>query len=282
LFRKNAMTTRTKRALLAITVLGLTIGSARAQDELPAGAAGEGMPATDSPAMAPAGSGAPIMNAAPYGMPADQFAPGPQSGGFVDGGAGCPDGSCEADCHDPGYCRCLGHRCYSPSRGFRPPVTTPVYREAVVYHRYWPARWYGQPGWRLAPIYPMVYMPTDTTQLGFYYQRVPQWLPNETMYPPAPRPSDWHRRVVYGGVGDGMMAGGDCYGSAAAGGGVMYQGHPGQPGLPPGAMPNGAPPNAVPPNAVPPNAVPPQQQPVPPPAPPEGQTVLYAPRQFRR
>ena len=42
-------------------------------------------------------------------------------------------------------------------------------RDAVIYYRYWPQRFYGQPGYRLAPSFPMVYMPTDTTQLGVYY-----------------------------------------------------------------------------------------------------------------
>src|SRR5690606_22022975 len=37
-----------------------------------------------------------------------------------------------------------------------------------------------------------VYMPTDTTQLGYYYQHVPYWLPRPNAVPPAPRPADWH------------------------------------------------------------------------------------------
>ena len=50
-------------------------------------------------------------------------------------------------------------------------MTVPVERDAVRYYTYWPAKWYGEPGWRLAPSFPMVYMPTDTTQLGVYYVR---------------------------------------------------------------------------------------------------------------
>jgi hypothetical protein len=38
-----------------------------------------------------------------------------------------------------------------------------------------------------------VYMPTDTTQLGFYYQHAPRWLPAPGMIPAAPNPNDWHQ-----------------------------------------------------------------------------------------
>ena len=98
-------------------------------------------------------------------------------------------------------CRCLGNGVrlvvtYNPSKGFRAPTVTPIEREAVVYYRYWPAKWYGEPGFGLRPTFPMVYMPTDTTQLGVYYSRVPQWMPNPGMYPRPPRPDLWNRRVV--------------------------------------------------------------------------------------
>ena len=36
-------------------------------------------------------------------------------------------------------------------------------------------------------------MPTDTTQLGYYYQTVPRWHPNPNMVPPAPNPRQWHQ-----------------------------------------------------------------------------------------
>jgi hypothetical protein len=101
---------------------------------------------------------------------------------------------------------------YNPAAGFRPPETVPINRDAVIYHRYWPAKWYGQPGWRLAPTFPMVYMPTDTTQLGVYYARVPQWLPNPAMYPRPPRPDEWNRRVV-----NADIAGANCNGGMAVG-----------------------------------------------------------------
>jgi len=71
-------------------------------------------------------------------------------------------------------------------------VKHPVQRQSVVYRNYWPNKFYGQPGaFAGGHRYPMVYQPTDTTQLGFYYQHVPQWLPNRSMLPPAPNPAKW-------------------------------------------------------------------------------------------
>jgi hypothetical protein len=92
---------------------------------------------------------------------------------------------------------------YDPARGYRQPDVAHIDREAVIYYRYWPQRFYGQPGYRLAPSFPMVYMPTDTTQLGVYYSRVPQWLPNPRMYPRPPRPDEWNRRLVLAGQAGG-------------------------------------------------------------------------------
>jgi hypothetical protein len=109
-----------------------------------------------------------------------------------------------ASCDGAASCNGVGGGCFlNPTRGFQPYASAPVYREAVVYYRYWPDKWYGDPTFNLRPMFPQVYMPTDTTQQGFYYARVPQWMPNPNMYPPAPRPEDWHRHVVYAGAGGG-------------------------------------------------------------------------------
>jgi hypothetical protein len=81
--------------------------------------------------------------------------------------------------------------------GFVPPTAWPyVERQAVEYNRYLADPLYGTPGMRYANVQlPMVYMPTDTTQLGFHYMHVPQWRPDLSMYPPAPNPIQWERRV---------------------------------------------------------------------------------------
>lgn len=87
---------------------------------------------------------------------------------------------------------------YSPGHGFRRPEVVHIQRSPVEYRRYWPSKWYGEPGSGIDNrfVYPMVYTPTDTTQLGYYYQRVPTWRPNPAMIPPRPWPSQWHRREV--------------------------------------------------------------------------------------
>ena len=72
------------------------------------------------------------------------------------------------------------------------PGRNPVERIPVQYLRYYPAVWYGLPGSTLPVVAPQVHMPTDTTQLGFYYQRVPTWAPVPGMVPPAPQPGAYH------------------------------------------------------------------------------------------
>lgn len=69
--------------------------------------------------------------------------------------------------------------------GPTPPRYT-VDRIPVQYLRYYPGVWYGLPGSTLPVVAPQVHMPTDTTQLGFYYQRVPTWVPVPGMVPPSP------------------------------------------------------------------------------------------------
>jgi hypothetical protein len=187
----------------AMTLVGLLAGAANADDG--------GLVRVSDSAPQPAGSGAaPAVNAGP--------APGCDTGGnggVVYEGDGGAVGRAR-------LCGCLrAIIAYNPAAGFRPPESVPIDRDAVMYYKYWPAKWYGQPGWRMAPSFPMVYMPTDTTQLGVYYARVPQWQPNPRMYPRPPRPDEWNRRVV---MGDRAGGGGGCgvaaeYAQPASGGG---------------------------------------------------------------
>lgn len=105
---------------------------------------------------------------------------------------------CSAECEDDGdglHCHCPKY--HWPDYGYARIQKNPIHRMPVQYYRYWPARWYGEPGSGIAPHalrFPVIYTPTDTTQLGVYYQQVPQWLPNPAMLPPAPWPTQWHRR----------------------------------------------------------------------------------------
>lgn len=85
------------------------------------------------------------------------------------------------------------HAGYSAvSAGRAIPGRFPIERIPVQYLRYYPAVWYGLPGSTLPVVAPQVHMPTDTTQLGFYYQRVPTWMPVPGMVPPPPIPSQLH------------------------------------------------------------------------------------------
>jgi hypothetical protein len=114
-----------------------------------------------------------------------------------DAGAGydaCPN------CHGHGGHHCRGgHGCFhehtcknSPDHGYSVPAKWPLHRRGVQYQQYYPNAWYGTPQGGYAAAYPMVYQPTDTTQLGFYYQHVPFWQPNPGMLPPRPIPAQWH------------------------------------------------------------------------------------------
>lgn len=125
---------------------------------------------------------------------------------------GCPSGRCSHGygCHGWGWgcnvCGCLHHTVYgalswlnhgppctySPDHGWAPPGRLPHRRVDVVYGKAFPNAWTGQPAPVGAYRAPLVYMPTDTTQLGYYYQKVPYWMPNHAMIPPTPNPAQWH------------------------------------------------------------------------------------------
>jgi hypothetical protein len=121
-------------------------------------------------------------------------------------GANCPtDGTAAgSSCYGPGgYCRGMGwsdrwalhcarkQACLAGYYG-RPlpyPPGVPVQRVNNIYQQYWPTDWTGQPVTGGAvPQYPMVYQPTDTTQLGFYYKQVPYWYFRPEMLPTPPVP----------------------------------------------------------------------------------------------
>jgi len=120
-------------------------------------------------------------------------------GAYIDGCpecyADCPSGHCHhGHCH---FCQKLfrEHYCkHSADHGFSIPERNPIYRRGVQYNQYFPSSWYGTPGGGIAAgqVYPTVYQPTDTTQLGYSYQHVPFWMPNPNALPARPIPSQWH------------------------------------------------------------------------------------------
>lgn len=79
----------------------------------------------------------------------------------------------------------------SPDHGYSPPAKYPLHRRGVEYNQYFPNQYYGAPGasYQAAPV---VYQPTDTTQLGYSYQHVPYWQPNASMMPQRPVPAQWY------------------------------------------------------------------------------------------
>lgn len=80
-----------------------------------------------------------------------------------------------------------------PDSGWAPPATMPVTRTGGTYTAY---NNFGMGGY--APAAPMVYQPTDTTQLGYSYANVPQWRANPGMIPATPIPSNFHARFCLG------------------------------------------------------------------------------------
>ena len=103
-------------------------------------------------------------------------------------GGGCDQGQCQGR-----GCRFGEHYCkHSPDYGYSPPAKYPLHRRGDEYTSYYPAKWYGAGGDYIQSQAPMVYQPTDTTQLGFYYQHVPFWQPQPDRIPERPIPAQWH------------------------------------------------------------------------------------------
>ncbi len=148
--------------------------------------------------------------------------------GYGAGCGVCGSGYCTNPCHaklmhklhwlSPYHSGCT----HSPDHGWAPPGHFPQQRVAATYRNWFPNSWTGQPS-NADPNfrYPMVYQATDTTQLGYYYQRVPQWLPRAGMIPPTPHPDEFHTPdygTQYNGVvdvGPGCPPQGDIYGDVS-------------------------------------------------------------------
>jgi hypothetical protein len=82
-----------------------------------------------------------------------------------------------------------------PDAGWNPPAHQPVNYDGAWYGSYLPQNAYGTPGGGFIANYPSVYQPTDTTQLGYYYSKVPTWQTRSDMIPPIPHPGSFHARV---------------------------------------------------------------------------------------
>ena len=129
---------------------------------------------------------------APLGIPIQQASFNCPNGNCYQGGwggngwgGGCPSGNCFGG-------GLFGHGCCHGSASgnawVRPPATWGLSRTPNTYRYYWNSQLAGVPSTSGGP-YPMVYQPTDTTQMGFYYQAVPRWQYRPEMLPPAPAPN---------------------------------------------------------------------------------------------
>ena len=95
-----------------------------------------------------------------------------------------------------------------PDYGWQAPVGYPVQRVPVGYQRYYPSQWYGLPGSQKARVAPVAFMPTDTSQLGYYHQQVPTWQPLPPGSLPAPPdPRLLHARTCPAGPDVGVYPG---------------------------------------------------------------------------
>ncbi len=134
------------------------------------------------------------------------------SGGCCFGSAGCccNSGCCYGGCCAGPTCGLLCKSCkcklfklrpgcckYSPDHGWAVPAMNPIHRTPVQYLRWYPEVWAGMPGSGSGSgaQYPMVGMPTDTSQLGYYYHQVPYWRANNSMIPGCPDPNRYHDRT---------------------------------------------------------------------------------------
>ncbi|QDT14902.1 hypothetical protein [Alienimonas californiensis] len=87
-----------------------------------------------------------------------------------------------------------------PDHNWQQPIAYPVQREVYRYNNWYPEQWYGLPGSQKPRIAPHVFMPTDTTQLGYYYQQVPTWQPAPPgTFPAPPDPRVMHHFTPPGG-----------------------------------------------------------------------------------
>ena len=113
-----------------------------------------------------------------------------QGGGWGGGGWGWRGGCAHGGCYGGGGlfgCGCH-HGLAAGNAWVRPPAAWGLSRTPNTYRYYWNSQLAGVPSVGGGP-YPMVYQPTDTTQMGFYYQAVPRWQYRPEMLPQAPAPN---------------------------------------------------------------------------------------------
>lgn len=126
------------------------------------------------------------------------------------GEAGTLCGGCNGQCGQCGGCgaaggwlgykmRCIfgvsGGVTHSPGHGYVLPMKRPIYDVAHPYSHMWAAHPITGAAHTSSTPYRNVYMPTDTTQLGYSYGPVPYWMPRGGMVPAVPIPDAYHNRI---------------------------------------------------------------------------------------
>ena len=108
--------------------------------------------------------------------------------------ANCPScqNSMTVDGQGYGHCNSCNHR--GLATGWCPPGKIRIRRERVQFNKYYPNYWSGRGPGAPQQYAPMVYTPTDTSQLGYYYQHAPSWTAQPNRIPGAPHPAAWHNR----------------------------------------------------------------------------------------
>jgi hypothetical protein len=177
------MLIHTRRLLLSLVLGGACATTASAQELLinPAGSNITAPPIAGVQEPIPAIPTAQIAEATPP-VPSTILTPVPDDGVGTVRVSDCPqngEGEIERRKHAP------------PTAGWVAPGRIAMNRMWVPYHKFYPNAWTGQPAVPQARL-PVIYTPTDTTQLGYYYQHVPHWHSYSNMIPPVPRPVDWH------------------------------------------------------------------------------------------
>ena len=136
---------------------------------------------------------------------------------------GCPTGNCPGGCFQGKFGEYYCKR--SPDYGYSPPAKYPLHRRGIEYNHYFPANWYGAGADYSQSQAPMVYQPTDTTQLGYRYQHVPFWQPMPNRLPPRPIPAQWH--TTNPAVSASRFSNGNGIGPAGYAGGGQFGGYSG-------------------------------------------------------
>lgn len=171
------MLIHTRKLLLGLVLGGACTAPAAAQELLlNSGSASQPPQISGAQEFTPA---APISQETP---PATILAPVPDDATGIIRISDCPQ-------NGDGFEQRKKHR--PPTTGWVPPGRIAMGRMWVPYHKFYPNAWMGQPAGPQVRL-PVIYTPTDTTQLGYYYQHVPHWHSYANMIPPVPRPVDWH------------------------------------------------------------------------------------------